>query len=225
MSKRFAWILSKAAICGMLLWATTAWGALCPSGSFSSPLDANNLSLTDGPFGTVCVTLTNGGASAQIVFTAISGFLFTDGGSIAANGNFTFASVTGNCPSGTYTNSKNTQEDGFGNFTVAIDSGDSSSDSQSTTIILNVTKSTSGTWASAADVLTDNGSGYDAAAHIYVARSGTGTGLTGYAAESTGGGTIVGSVPEPSSIVLFGGVALAIVNVARKRHARAQQNS
>ena len=60
----------------------------------------------------------------------------------------------------------------------------------------------SSVWASAGDVLTTNGSGFDAADHVVVCSGlvqGCGTNSTGFVAETP---TI--PVPEPTSLALFG---------------------
>lgn len=179
---------------------------------FQSTLTKGNTSsIGTGPFGTVTVTLTSA-TTATLVFNSGSGYLFTDGGSVGANGNFTLTSFSGDCSSCTYSQGSG-NEDGFGQFTAEIDSGNSGPGGRSSTITENVTATGSTTWTNASQVLTDNGSGYDAAAHVFVT-SGTGTGNTGFAAELAGSGT---SVPEPTAIILLGSSMIGLGAIVRRR--------
>lgn len=195
--------------------------------TFSSTLDFANCSggssgclsgSTTGPYGSVLVTLT-GSTTATIQFTTASGYLFTDGSSVAVNGQFTLTpgTISGNCSGCSYTLANNlpAQVDGLGQFSLVIDSGDSSPSARSSSISFGVTANSGVTWAGAADVLQLNPN-YDAAAHIYV-DGGSSSGLTGFAGEDAGG-HITGNTPEPSSIALLGGALLLTVRTLRRSH-------
>jgi len=165
-----------------------------------------------GPYGTVDIALVNS-THATITFTALSNgtnqFLFGAQGAIGLNINATnfsgsvssFTSPAGfSAPSLSLGGAGN--EDGFGGFNFTIDDGDSYTHAVRilTVSITNI----SGTWANAANVLTQNGSGYVAAAHILVAASTppnvqVGALATGYAGNGEGP-----SVPEPSLLLLLG---------------------
>src|SRR5215472_12614898 len=123
-----------------------------------------------GPFGTVTINRIDS-THATLTFNSTSPDLFTDGSSVAANinlagGSVTASGLTGNCPSCTYSFSSG-QVNGFVNFNLAVDSGNSGPNGRSSTISFNLTL-TGGTWANASAVLTPNNAGNEVAAHICV---------------------------------------------------------
>jgi hypothetical protein len=202
----------------LLLGATSAF-----ADTFDSTLTVFNVSGYTGPFGTVVVTTSGANVNtASITFTAASGYVLMD--SSLADVNVNATSFTGTpgaitthagdtTPTITATGFQNAV-DGWGTFneTFSTTSGFASAvDSFTFTLTDN-----SGTWASAADVLTANNLGYDAAAHI-APLSGNGV-ITGYAAEI--GGTITSPTPEPASLGLLGTGLLAVSGMVLRRRWR-----
>ena len=166
---------------------------------------ANDSGLGTGPFGTVNVNLTNS-TTATITFTAASGYLFVDGGSVAVNVNAAANGWTignffsnGNPVSGDGAGN----EDGFGSFNQKVSMQNSSNGAS---IISFVLTNTSGMWLGAANVLAFNGQNWKVAAHIQIA-----TGLTGFAAGPSGG-----SVPDGGTTVMLLGAALGALGMARR---------
>jgi hypothetical protein len=164
-----------------------------------------------GPYATVSVTRVDATHATFSFDSNIVGgniYLLGDGGSVAANINatsWTLGAISGSnggsgFTPGPYSDGGAGNEDGFGSFNQTINSFDGYVHS-SDHISFMVTN-TSGTWASDADVLTENASGYTVAAHIFVtsnpAVSTNGALITGYA---TNGGP---PVPEPASMLLLG---------------------
>ncbi len=167
-----------------------------------------------GPYGSVQVDLNTLGTIATITFTANSGFLFGDSGIAGVNVNattFTVGNLSANLTSPTVGSGN---EDGFGSFNVSIKNMDGEGDAVSS-LSFTVTD-TSGTWANAADVLTGNGSGYVAAAHIFVQNAnGTVAVATGYAADNTP------SVPDGGATIALLGFGLVGMDFLRRRLAKA----
>lgn len=203
--------------------ASTVSTANADSISFNLTLGNSAISGYPGPYASVLVDRTSPTA-ATITFTSLlnSGhiYLFGANGSVAVNVNataFTLGPIitgsnagTGFTP-GPFSDGGSNNEDGFGSFNQTIDSFGGythSSDSLSFTL-----SNTSGTWSSAANVLTPNNNGYLAAAHIFVADypadASNGALATGYAAN--------GAVPEPGTIGLVALGALGLLGAVRKR--------
>jgi hypothetical protein len=100
----------------------------------------------------------------------------------------------------------------FGSFNLDINIFDGYTHAVDT-LIFSLTN-TSGSWATAADVLAFNADGYDAAAHIFPASNpangniDTYTGQTGFAAEA---------VPVPGAVLLLGAGLVRLAAYARRR--------
>jgi hypothetical protein len=175
-----------------------------------------------GPYANVLVNRTST-TTATITFTSLlnSGniYLFGDGSTVAVNVNaasWTLGTIIGlnagiGFSPGPFSDAGSQNVDGFGIFNQTIDSFGGfthSSDTVSFTL-----SDTSGTWTSAANVLTANSNGFLAAAHIFVtefpANASNGALATGFAAN--------GTVPEPGTIGLVALGALGLVGVVRKR--------
>jgi len=182
--------------------------------TFDSTLNLGNTAISgfSGPYGELSINLTNS-TTATLTFTSdtVGGniYLFGDGGSVAINvnaGSWILTNITGS-NSGTgfsapiFTDGGSGNEDGFGTFNQIINNFDGFTHTVDT-LSFTLTN-TSGTWASAADVLLANADGNDAAAHIFVtsapADASNGALATGFAAE---GPTTV-TTPEPSSLSLL----------------------
>lgn len=161
--------------------------------------------LGSGPFGTVHVDLTAG--VATITFTAASGYLFVDGGAVGVNVNassWTIGNFTSNGESVFSAGAGN--EDGFGSFNQKVSMNDSSNGAS---IISFTLTNTSGTWASAANVLAFNSMNWLVAAHIQIQ---DGTGNTGFAAGPSGGQM----VPDGGTTVMLLGAALGALGITRR---------
>ncbi len=195
--------------------------------AFTSDLNAGNTAIAGftGPYGTVTINLVNS-TTATVTFTSntVAGniYLFGDGGSVALNVNATTFSVSGITGSnsgtgftpGPYSQGAAGNEDGFGSFNLTINSFDGFT--HSSDLISFTLTNTSGTWASDADVIIANASGFDAAAHIFVTTSPANASnsalATGFAAE----GPQPPGVPDGGTTVMLLGAALGGLGMARR---------
>jgi hypothetical protein len=167
-----------------------------------------------GPYATVLVNSTNA-TTATIIFTSLtqSGDIYLMGGTgaVAVNVNATswaLGAITGSNAGtgftpGPYSNGGSGSEDGFGVFNQQITSFDGYTHS-SDTVSFAITN-TSGTWASASDVLTASANGYLAGMHVFVtsdpANGSNGALVTGYAVNGPA------PTPEPGMLtMLFAGL-------------------
>jgi hypothetical protein len=173
-----------------------------------------------GPYAHVQVNLTDS-THATITFTSLSAagniYLMGDGGTVAVNvnasswtiGSFSASNAGTGFTPGPLSDGGSGNQDGFGSFNQTVNSFDGfTHSSDSISFILT---DTGGTWASAANVLTPNANGSEAATHIFVtsspANAANGALATGFAA-----------VPEPSTLIAgallllpFGASTLRIV--------------
>jgi hypothetical protein len=188
-----------------------------------------------GPYGTVTVHLVS---STEATITAIGGqvgsnvYLFGDGGTLGfnTNGAVTVQSITGSnsrtdsgfgaFTPGPFTAAGAGNEDGFGSFNQTINDFDGYQHSVNS-ITVDITLN-SGSWASAASVLTPNASGFSVADHLFLAMdNGNGTisntGSTGFVVD--GPSTVV---PEPSALILLGTVVMLIAGHGWRRRRKAR---
>jgi hypothetical protein len=200
------------------LWKALFAAALSlSSGVGTASADAISFDLTtgnsaisgfSGPYGQVVVNRTSA-TSATITLTSLTAggniYLFGSTSTFAVNvnaKNWTIGSISGSnsgtgfTPGGPFTDGGAKNISTFGVFNQTIDTFDGfphSSDKLSFTLT-----DTSGTWASASDVLTRNAGGFFAAGHVFVtsspANAANGAIATGFA----------GAVPEPTSLALLG---------------------
>jgi len=207
----------------MLLSALVA-GSSAKADTISYSLGLGNPAISGfaGPYVSVLVDRTSG-TTADITFTSLSNgaqtFLTADGGTAAVNVNatsWTLSAIlgvnlgTGFTP-GPFSNGGSGNEDGFGSFNQNIDDFDGYT--HSTSSVSFTLTNLSGSWASAADVLTPNASGYVAAAHVFAAScssaascdAGTGALATGFA-----------TVPEAGTASMLG-LGLILLGLARRR--------
>jgi len=203
-------LLAVAALAASLL---TLGAPSAVADTFTSTLDTGNTALSGfaAPFGEVSVTLTSS-TTATVTFTSdvVGGniYLFGDSSSVDVNvnatswtiGSFTASNAGTGFTPGPLSDGGSGTVDGFGVFNQTVTSFDGFTHSSDD--ISFVLTNTGGTWASAANVLTGNADGNDAAAHIFVtsapANASNGALATGFASE-----TAAVSTPEPSSLALL----------------------
>jgi hypothetical protein len=171
--------------------------------------------------------------TATITFTSqtVGNYTYLIGGAGTAGVNvnatsFTLGTVTGSnifagFTPGPYSDGGAANEDGFGSFNQTIDSFDGYTHSSS--LLSFLITNTSGTWATAADVLTPNNGGQLAAAHVFICDSSSGACSTTQGALLTGYVAGDGSrqppppVPEPATLALLGS---GLIWVARRLRPR-----
>jgi len=168
--------------------------------------NANDSGLGAGPFGTVNVNLTAPNI-ATITFTAASGYLFVDGGSVAVNVNSNAWTIGNFFSNGNPVSDDGAgNEDGFGSFNQKVSMQNSSNGASIISFVL--TNISGPLWLSAANVLAFNVQNWLVAAHIQIQN---GSGLTGFAAGPNGG-----TVPDGGTTVMLLGAALGALGIARR---------
>jgi hypothetical protein len=194
--------------------------------TISFNLTAPNAALATfpGPYATVTVNRTST-TTATITFTSLTSggniYLFGDGSSVAVNVNATSWTVSGisssnagtGFTSGPVTDNGAKNVDGFGTLNQTFTSFDGYTHS-SDTISFTLTN-TSGTWATASNVLVANSQGAMAAAHIFVTSSPANASnsalATGFVAN---GGSV--NTPDGGTTVMLLGAALGALGMARR---------
>ena len=217
--------MNKIKYIAAVLMAIVGFG-LQQADAFTSQLNVGNPAISGfaGPYGTVTINLVNS-TTATVTFTSntVAGniYLFGDGGSVALNVNaatFSVSGITGSNAGVGFTPGPWSQvaagnEDGLGSFNLRISSFDGFTHS-SDTISFTLTN-TSGTWASANDVLAFNANGFDAAAHIFVTTSPANASNSALATGFAGEGA-QGHVPDGGTTVMLLGAALGALGMARR---------
>jgi hypothetical protein len=196
-----------------LLWAAVALGAaLAFGGANTAKADVTYtvnvvnpaLAPYPGPYGTVDVQLTDS-THATITFSANTGFTFTSDGVVGVNVNATswsVGSIGGTTIPGADTTKATVSDTGSGNgfggtFNQTFKAFDGFTDSWSTVSF--VLTDLSGTWSSAASVLTPNAAGNTVTAHVAVCGTTNADGsCNGSAGAFTTGFAVNGNVPVPN---------------------------
>jgi PEP-CTERM motif len=207
----------------------------CPtSNTCTSSLNVGNDAISGytGPYGTVGITLTRP-TTANITFTAASGFLFGDGGSFDLNVNatsfsgsgYTFTQLAGFNAASLVNGPASGNVDGLGTFNATHDLHDGFASAITGVSFTLTNTEIGGTWADASDVLIANNKDFDAAAHIFVCNDpacskDAGAKATGFAGE----GTVTPiKIPEPSSLAMLGG-SLLLAGVVLRRRKQTQED-
>lgn len=220
------WPAAIANSAAVLVFLLAAGAPRMLANTVTSTLGVSNLgSGFTGPFGAVTIDLTNS-TTAIITFSSDTngGNLYLMGGAKAADlnvrGAFDVSSSVTESNSGSGFKPKSssytvggTKVDGFGKFDFTLNNKDGFKNSASS-ISFTLDAISGNTWSSAANVLTANNKGYDAAAHIFVCKmpctESEGATATSFAAETAGHFT----APEPGSVTLVGVVLLAFISLA-----------
>jgi len=214
---KFAMLL----VCAVFM-ASIAQSAKADSITFDLTLGNSAISGFPGPYASVLVNRTST-TTATITFTSLlnSGhiYLFGADGAVGVNVNataFALGPITGSnggtgFSPGPFSDGGSGNEDGWGSFNQTINSfGGYTHASDTLSFSLS---NISGTWSSAATVLTPNNAGFVAAAHIFVANfpadASNGALATGFAAN--------GTIPEPGTIGLVAVGAVALLAMRKRR--------
>jgi hypothetical protein len=191
-----------------------------PSITYTLGTGNTDLSGYPAPYGTITVTL-NSTTTASVVFTGATtgGFTYKFGSNSAVDVNVNAASfATSNLVGPDLSFDGARTVDGFGAFSATFDNFDGSPHALST-MSFTLTNG-SGTWATPGSVLTNNDSGFLAAAHIFVYNSDHVNVATGYAAADSTPQSGPG-VPDESATVTLLGLGLIGLELLRRKAAAA----
>lgn len=209
-------LVTMAVVATALLWTLGIPSASADSIGFDIAVPNAGLAPFPGPYAHVDVNRTST-TTAIITFTGLTtgGFTYTFGAVSAIDVNVNAATFTVGVPS-VATLAPDPPGSGnvssFGVFNVTLDNSDGFTD-RFPTVNFGIT-ATSGTWASASDVLLANTDGFRAAAHIFVTAASCGSEacITGFAGD---GG--LAPVPEPATLLLVASSLLGLGFTGRKR--------
>ena len=205
-----------------LLWTLGVSQVSADSILFNIAVPNSDVAPFPSPYGTVDVNRTST-TTAIITFNGLTtgGFTYFFGAANAIDVNVNATTFTVGVPSVASLDDVPVAGNvsAFGTFNVTFDNSDGFTDRFSTASF--GLTNTSGTWASASDVLLANSDGFRAAAHIFV----TGTScddacVTGFAGD---GG--LAPVPEPATLLLLGSSLLGLGFTGRKKLFRADPES
>ena len=174
-------------------------------------LVAGNTALSGGstppPYGTISVDVPTVGGAATITVTGAGSYTFGDGAMLGFNVAGSTAGLSVNGPTSIkIVNCCNPQNvDGWGLYQVTIDNKDGWPMSLSSFVL---TVNRTGGFASASDLVVNNGMGHPFVAHVFA----NGGAFTGYAT--------TGVIPEPGTLALIGGGLLGMGIFSRRRLAR-----
>jgi len=209
-------LVAVAVVATALLWTLGIPSASADSIGFDIAVPNAALLPFPSPYAHVDVNRTST-TTAIITFTgfATGGFTYSFGAAQAIDINVNATTFTVGIPNG---GSLDPDPPGsgnvsaFGTFNVTLDNFDGFN-SRFSTVNFGITD-TSGTWASASDVLLANSDGFRAAAHIFVTATSCGNEacVTGFAGD---GG--LNPVPEPATLLLFASSLLGLGFTTRKR--------
>lgn len=191
--------------------------------------NANVATQGTGPYGQLNITFDSSCSTStcntfDVTATGLNGFVFGDHGIVALNLNSLAGNFTSIVSSSITLTQGNGNEDGFGsgtsaftNFNLNDGAGFSTTGYPSFSFVFTTQNA-----VTLADLLTPNGIGVEAAAHMALGTNTACTGFVGNAVGNSASGTVTNSacttnVPEPGSLGLLG-TALACLGVIGYLH-------